>query len=66
LVAFLLSPEAQQYFADETFEYPLAEGIEASVELPPLGELEAPEIELTELADLEGTLALLSEVGVLP
>lgn len=66
LVAFLLSPEAQQYFADETFEYPLAEGIEASVELPALDELEAPEIELTELADLEGTLALLSEVGVLP
>jgi iron(III) transport system substrate-binding protein len=65
LLAFLLSEEAQQYFADETFEYPLVEGIPTNEELVPLSEIETPNIDLSNLDDLEGTLDLLRETGVL-
>jgi iron(III) transport system substrate-binding protein len=64
-VAFLLSEEAQQYFATETFEIPLAEGVEPADGVPDLATLTVPELDLDQLADLEGTLALLQEVGVL-
>ncbi|MDP8955014.1 MAG: extracellular solute-binding protein, partial [Actinomycetota bacterium] len=65
LVEFLLSEEAQQYFAEETFEIPLVEGVEADPSLPPLESLKQPDIDLNGLADLQGTLALLTEVGVI-
>ncbi len=65
---FLLSQDAQQYFADETYEYPVVEGIETHPLLPPLAELDtvAIDIPLANLSDLQGTAALLSEVGILP
>jgi iron(III) transport system substrate-binding protein len=62
---YLLSPEAQEYFATETFEYPLADGVEASEGLILLSEIGHPEIDLGDLADLRGTLDLLAEVGLL-
>ena len=64
-VEYLLSPEAQEYFASETKEYPLVEGVEPDPELPPLDEIGTPEIDLSDLSDLEGTLELLQEVGIL-
>ncbi|MCS7220027.1 MAG: iron ABC transporter substrate-binding protein [Anaerolineae bacterium] len=63
---FMLSPVAQQYFATQTFEYPLVEGVSTHPDLPPLGELHAIQIDLADLADLEGTIRLLREVGALP
>lgn len=63
---FMLSAEAQRYFAEETFEYPLAAGVEPNVELPPLSELQPPQIDLSDLNDLEGTQALLRDTDVLP
>jgi iron(III) transport system substrate-binding protein len=33
--------------------------------LRPLDEIESPEIDLSELSDLQGTLELLAEVGIL-
>ena len=65
LLDFLLSEEAQQYFADETFEYPLVAGIPINEELVPLSEIETPNIDLSNLDDLEGTLELLRETGAL-
>jgi iron(III) transport system substrate-binding protein len=65
-IRFLLSEEAQQYFASETYEYPLVEGIAPSVDLAPLDELQAPAVDLSDLADLKGTVRLLQEVGALP
>ena len=62
---FLLSDEAQEYFATETFEYPLIEGVAAPEGLVPLNEIGHPEIELGQLADLRGSLDLLSEVGLI-
>ncbi len=63
---YMLSPVAQQYFAGQTFEYPLVEGAKAQVGLVPLSGIEIPDIDLSQLSDLEGTLALLRETGVLP
>jgi iron(III) transport system substrate-binding protein len=64
-VDYLLSTEAQTYFADETKEYPLAAGVTSSVEdLPPLASLNAPEIDLGKLESLQKTLELLKEAGL--
>ncbi len=64
-VEYLLSEEAQTYFAEETKEYPLVEGVEPGADLPALGEIGTPDIALSDLSDLEGTLELLQEVGIL-
>jgi len=63
---YLLSTEAQQYFATETFEYPLVKGVDTHSELTPLAELNGIDIALGSLADLQGTVEMLSEVGALP
>ena len=64
-VEFLLSEDAQTYFAEETSEYPLIPGIPVRQGLKPLAAIGSPEIDLSDLADLQGTLDLLTEVGVL-
>jgi iron(III) transport system substrate-binding protein len=61
LVDFLLSAEAQEYFAEETKEYPLIEGVEADPAVVPLAQIEHPNIDLTRLDDLQGTLTLIEE-----
>ncbi|WP_103500569.1 MULTISPECIES: iron ABC transporter substrate-binding protein [Streptomyces] len=64
-VEYLLSEEAQLYFAEETKEYPLAAGVTSPVEeLPAFDSIEAPDVNLTDLDSLEETLALLQEVGM--
>lgn len=65
LVDYLLSEPAQRYFAEQTFEYPLLEGVPAHADLPPLASLNPPALDLSDLDDLKGTLALLQEVGLL-
>jgi iron(III) transport system substrate-binding protein len=62
---FLLSVESQEYFATETSEYPLIEGVPADPGLPALSELRSPDIDLSDLSDLEGTLKLLQDAGAL-
>lgn len=64
-VEFLLSPDAQRYFATETFEYPLVAGAPTDRRLPALSSIDAPDIDLSDLDDLAGTLNLLREVGAL-
>jgi len=64
-VEFLLSDESQRYFSEKTYEYPLVDGIGADERLRPLAEIDAPDIDLSDLADLQGTLDLMQEVGVL-
>jgi iron(III) transport system substrate-binding protein len=65
IVDFLLGVEAQRYFAESTFEYPLIAGVEPSPGLPPLDTIGTPDIDLSEINDLAGTLRLLQEAGVL-
>jgi len=65
-VRHLLSAEAQDYFARTTFEYPLVPGVDPIGRLPPIDELNPPEeLDLTQLSDLEGTISLMRDVGVL-
>lgn len=64
-VEFLLSEEAQEYFAKETYEYPLVKGVKTDPALPPLESIHTPDLDLGNLADLEKTLNLLREVGAL-
>ncbi len=63
---FMLSSDAQEYFASETFEYPMVDGVEVHPELTPLSELSVVNVDLADLSDLTGTIDLLREVGVLP
>ncbi|MFD5159258.1 iron ABC transporter substrate-binding protein [Streptomyces hawaiiensis] len=64
-VDYLLSKEAQTYFADTTKEYPLAAGVTSDVEgLPPFDSLESPDIDLGKLESLQETLAMLQDVGL--
>ncbi len=62
---FLLSEEGQQYFADETAEYPVREGVESTTyDLVPLDKIDGAQIDLNDLGSLDETLALLDEVGL--
>ena len=63
---FMLSRVGQQYFAGQTFEYPLVDGIKVPYELVPLEDINRPDIPLADLADLEGTQRLLRDAGALP
>jgi iron(III) transport system substrate-binding protein len=64
-VDFLLSPRSQRYWTDEIKEYPLVDGVEPDPALVPLDQIEHPEIDLANLDDLQGTLELIQEAGVL-
>ena len=62
---FMLSTVGQQYFAGQTFEYPLVEGVKTNRLLTPLAEIKRPNIDMVSLADLRGTQDLLRGLGIL-
>jgi iron(III) transport system substrate-binding protein len=65
LVEFLLSPEAQAFFSDETFEYPLAADAEPNESLPSLAEVDPTRVDLDELGGgLAATTAMIDESGL--
>ena len=64
-VAFLLSDEAQTYFAEETSEYPLVAGAASPAGVPALSELGGPDIDLSSLSSVQETVALLTQAGLL-
>ena len=64
-IDFLLSEHSQRYFASEIREYPMAAGVEPEGDLPSMASLDPPDIDLGNLSDLEGTLRLMRDVGVL-
>ncbi len=65
IVAELLSQDSQQYFADETAEYPVVAGVTSTKhQLPPLTQLSGAKIDLNKLDSLKQTLAMLQEVGL--
>jgi iron(III) transport system substrate-binding protein len=64
-VEFLLAQEAQRYFSDETFEYPLASGVAPSADLPALDPSRWPDIDFDELGEtLQTTTELIDEAGL--
>lgn len=65
LVEYLVSEAGQTFFVEETFEYPVVDGIADPEGIPALDELEGPDLDLTDLESLEATQALLTELGLL-
>lgn len=65
-IAFMLSPVGQQYFASQTYEYPLISGITTARGVKPLAEINQPAIGVQQLSDLAGSQRLLRAVGLLP
>jgi iron(III) transport system substrate-binding protein len=65
-IEFLLSQTAQEYFATETFEYPVIAGVAPDPILPPLSSLAQPDIDLSDLAAaLDLATDLVAEAGLL-
>jgi iron(III) transport system substrate-binding protein len=64
LIRFLLEEDAQRYFSEETFEYPLAAGVEPVEGLPPLDDIASTRIDLEQLGDLERTEELIGASGL--
>jgi iron(III) transport system substrate-binding protein len=64
VVDLLLSAEAQRYFGDQTFEYPLAAGIPVAAGLPPLATLRSPDYDVDALGGgRERTVELIRSSG---
>ncbi len=64
-VRFLLSEQAQRHFADQTAEYPVIPTVRSSKHaLPPLSDLQGPDLDLSQLSSLQQTLALLQQAGL--
>ena len=65
-IEFLLSKQAQEYYANETLEYPLAAGVKPAItDLPPLDEIVSPAIDLSSLGGgLERTKELIAQSGL--
>ena len=64
-IEFLLTDAAQTYVAIERWEYPVVDGIEILPGLKPLDEIPGPDVDPADLNDLPGTLALLTELGII-
>jgi len=64
LVRYLVSEEAQTAFAEQTFEYPLVEGVPGPEGLPELSELVDGDFDLAQLESLEQTTELIQSVGL--
>jgi len=65
-IRFLLSEQAQRFFVDQTFEFPMIEGIDPHPSLPTLESLSSPSIDLSDLAGvLDLATDLIAEAGLL-
>lgn len=65
LVEFMLGQEAQEFYRDQTFEYPLARAVEPVEGLPSLDELETPDVDIDALgSELQSTVELIESSGL--
>ncbi|MFM1845118.1 MAG: hypothetical protein RI917_436 [Actinomycetota bacterium] len=64
-VEYLLSEAGQRYFAEQTREYPLVDGVSPADDLTPLADIPAPKIDLSDLDELDKTLDLIRAAGLL-
>ena len=64
-ISHLLTVEAQEFFATTAYAYPMIPGVPPVGGLPTIDELNPPELDLQKLSNLEPTLRLMREVGVL-
>lgn len=64
VVAFLVSEQAQKYFAKETKEYPTRPGVEPHPDVPPIDASALAKVPQAALADVGPTRAMLQELGL--
>ena len=65
LLRYLLSEPVQRYYTEETFEYPLAAGVQPADILPPLSASEVSEVDFDSLGGgMEDTLAIIEASGI--
>lgn len=64
-VRYLLTREAQSFLAEQAYEIPMVRGVAPPEGIPPLSQLEPPDLDLSKLANLRPALKLLRETGVL-
>ena len=65
LISFLLGEEAQRYFSDQTYEYPLAAGVEPAAVLPDVDLTLASDVDFDALGgDLESTREMIRDAGL--
>ncbi len=64
-IRYLLTKEVQSFLASEAYEIPLVNNIATPAGLPTLDTVSPPAIDLTQLADLRPTIALMRNAGVL-
>lgn len=64
-ISHMLKEETQRYYTNTTYEYPLVKGVEVIGNQKPLSEINTPDIDLSDIDDLNGTLNLLQDVGAL-
>jgi iron(III) transport system substrate-binding protein len=65
LLAYLLSPAAQTYFADTNYELPVIAGATPSAALPSIDSVNLPNFDLNLLVDVKATVQMLTDVGAL-
>jgi iron(III) transport system substrate-binding protein len=65
LIAFLLSQRSQEFYAEQTFEYPLARGVAPAGDKPALDTIRSPSIDLSSLGGgLQRTRQLIADSGL--
>lgn len=65
LISYLLSDDVQRKFVSDTHEYSLVLPALKPEDLPALGDIQAPAVDLSTLADLKTTQELLVKVGLI-
>ncbi|WP_436929287.1 extracellular solute-binding protein [Halosimplex halobium] len=65
LIHHLLSIEAQEFLGTRGYEYPLLPSVPPVGDIPRIEDLNPPDLNLAKLSDLEPTLQLLRDTGVL-
>ena len=64
-IEYLLSKPAQRFYADESFEYPLASDVPPAPDKPPLSSITSPTLDLSSLGDgLVKTRRLIADAGL--
>lgn len=64
-IRFLLGKDAQSYFVQKNYEFPVIAGIESPIGLPNIDSLKAPVVDLAKLKDLKTTHDILRKAGAL-
>lgn len=64
-VAYMLKPETQKFITENFYEYPLVTGIAVGQKQLPLKQLQPPNVDLSKLSDLKGTISLIQQADLL-